>query len=228
MEKIILKLRLLLLKVSEMSKTDLLVSIQTIQDLLSEYFNMYLCLVDETGQEITLPSGLPLECVDNQFKENSKCQSCTKNLLEKIKNNEKNFTNRCPHGLYVNVSPTMLPLSNNSVFLICGKVKDITILDKHFKIVNSIFSLPLGISKEPSSTSSNTKSNLNLTQQELIILTHIIDGFTNKEIASQLCISLSTVKSHIANIFKKLDVNNRTEAAIIFKSMKEQTRNAIY
>lgn len=205
-----------------MSKTDLLVNIQTIQDLLSEYFNLYLCLVDKIGQEITLPSGLPLECVDNLSKENSKCQSCTENLLEKFQNNEKDFTTRCPAGLYVNISPTTLPFSNNSVFLICGKVKDITILDKHFKIVNSIFSLPLGFTKEPLSRPNNNNSPYLLTQQEDTILMYIVEGLTNKEIAAELCISISTVKSHIANIFKKLDVNNRTEAAIIYKSLKEQ------
>lgn len=204
-----------------MSKTDILVNIQTIQDLLSEHFNMYLCLVDEMVQEITLPSGLPLQCVDNQFKEDSKCEFCTKILLKKFQNNEKEFTTRCPHGLYITVFPTTLPFSNSPVFLICGKVKDITILDKHFKIVNSIFSLPLDFSKEPSSRPTNNSPYL-LTQQEDTILMSIVEGLTNKEIAAELCISISTVKSHIANIFKKLDVNNRTEAAIIFKSLKEQ------
>lgn len=205
-----------------MSKTDILVNIQTIQDLLSEHFNMYLCLVDEMMQEITLPSGLPLECADNQFKENSKCQSCTKNLLKKFQNNEKEFTTRCPYGLYINVSQTTLLFSTNSVFLICGKVKDMTILEDHFKIVNSIFSLPLGFPKEPFSRPKNNSSHYLLTQQEDTILKYITEGLTNKEIADKLCISISTVKSHIANIFKKLDVNNRTEAAIIYKSLKEQ------
>jgi len=74
----------------------------------------------------------------------------------------------------------------------------------------------------PFSRPKNNSSHYLLTQQEDTILKYITEGLTNKEIADKLCISISTVKSHIANIFKKLDVNNRTEAAIIYKSLKEQ------
>ena len=36
----------------------------------------------------------------------------------------------------------------------------------------------------------------------------------NKEIADSLCISERTVKNHISNIFKKIDVSDRTQAAV--------------
>jgi DNA-binding NarL/FixJ family response regulator len=38
--------------------------------------------------------------------------------------------------------------------------------------------------------------------------------FTNKEIASALSVSPNTVRKHTANIYRKLGVNNRREAAI--------------
>ena len=50
-----------------------------------------------------------------------------------------------------------------------------------------------------------------LTSQELNILNAIRENKTNKEIASHLFISLSTVKTHINNMYKKLDVNTREE-----------------
>ena len=36
----------------------------------------------------------------------------------------------------------------------------------------------------------------------------------NKEIASTLCISERTVKNHVSNIFKKIEVSDRTQAAV--------------
>ncbi len=51
-----------------------------------------------------------------------------------------------------------------------------------------------------------------LTPQELKILAHIQNGKSNKEIASELYIEVSTVKSHINKLYGKLKVKNRSEA----------------
>ena len=53
-----------------------------------------------------------------------------------------------------------------------------------------------------------------LTKRELEILTQIAGGMFNKEIAMNLNISERTVKNHISNIFKKIDVSDRTQAAV--------------
>lgn len=53
-----------------------------------------------------------------------------------------------------------------------------------------------------------------LTTRELEILQLIAKGISNKEIASELNISSRTVKSHMVDIFRKLDVSSRTEAVI--------------
>jgi DNA-binding NarL/FixJ family response regulator len=53
-----------------------------------------------------------------------------------------------------------------------------------------------------------------LTERENEILRWISLGATNKEIASRLQISDKTVKNHISNIFQKLHVNSRTQAAL--------------
>ena len=53
-----------------------------------------------------------------------------------------------------------------------------------------------------------------LTEQEIRILTLIAEGLTNSNIAGTLCISLNTVKTHVRNIFVKLGVSDRTQAAI--------------
>lgn len=51
-----------------------------------------------------------------------------------------------------------------------------------------------------------------LTERELEILRLMARGSANKEIAAALFISENTVKTHISNLFQKLDVRDRTEA----------------
>jgi two-component system response regulator DegU len=53
-----------------------------------------------------------------------------------------------------------------------------------------------------------------LTARELEILQQIVNGQTNKEIASTLFISEKTVKNHVTNILRKLDLSDRTQAAV--------------
>ncbi len=50
-----------------------------------------------------------------------------------------------------------------------------------------------------------------ITQREQEIVTKLIAGKSNKDIAEDLCISVSTVKTHIYRVFKKLQVKNRIE-----------------
>ena len=54
-----------------------------------------------------------------------------------------------------------------------------------------------------------------LTDREREVLTEIGKGRRNKEIADTLFISEKTVKNHISNIFAKLEVNSRAEAALL-------------
>ncbi|MGR5861893.1 response regulator transcription factor [Bacillus pacificus] len=51
-----------------------------------------------------------------------------------------------------------------------------------------------------------------MSQRELEVLKVLSTGAKNKEIAERLCISISTVKTHIINIYAKLEVSNRVEA----------------
>ncbi len=53
-----------------------------------------------------------------------------------------------------------------------------------------------------------------LTKREQEVLSLVSEGLTNKNISERLCISQRTVKIHLNNIFHKLGVNNRTQAAL--------------
>jgi DNA-binding NarL/FixJ family response regulator len=52
-----------------------------------------------------------------------------------------------------------------------------------------------------------------LTPRELEVLGLIVDGCANKEIAARLGLGETTVKTHVANVLGKLDVEDRTQAA---------------
>jgi len=54
----------------------------------------------------------------------------------------------------------------------------------------------------------------NLTEREVEVLKLLAVGMYNKEVAESLEISERTVKNHVSNIFKKLDVTDRTQAAV--------------
>jgi len=55
-------------------------------------------------------------------------------------------------------------------------------------------------------------SQLELSKRELEILSLLAQGHSNQEIAAKLFVSLSTVKTHIQNLFEKLEVKRRTQA----------------
>jgi DNA-binding NarL/FixJ family response regulator len=72
---------------------------------------------------------------------------------------------------------------------------------------------------------------IDLTARELEVIALLAEGLTNKEIASRLDLSTRTVNFHLDNIYSKLGVNSRTEAAIyalqsglVRQSMRQQPR----
>jgi DNA-binding CsgD family transcriptional regulator len=55
-----------------------------------------------------------------------------------------------------------------------------------------------------------------LSKQEQVVLEHLLEDKTNKDIAESLFLSVSTVKSHTNNIYKKLNVQSRDDAKSLF------------
>jgi NarL family two-component system response regulator LiaR len=55
-----------------------------------------------------------------------------------------------------------------------------------------------------------------LTARELEVLRLVAAGKSNADIADELVVTESTVKSHVKSIFRKLGARNRTEAAISY------------
>ena len=59
----------------------------------------------------------------------------------------------------------------------------------------------------------NIKVNLSIRETEVLRL--ITEGYTNTQISELLFVSPNTIKTHINNIFNKLGVNDRTQAAVL-------------
>jgi two-component system, NarL family, nitrate/nitrite response regulator NarL len=58
------------------------------------------------------------------------------------------------------------------------------------------------------------RKDFGLTPREREIVTTVVGGFTNRDIAERFSISEQTVKHHLTNIFDKLGVSNRLELAL--------------
>ena len=74
------------------------------------------------------------------------------------------------------------------------------------RLVNSI---------EQRQPSSRRGVRTDLSKRETEVIKLIVDGMSNKEISSALVLSEKTVKNHVSRIFSKLNVNARTQAAVI-------------
>jgi DNA-binding NarL/FixJ family response regulator len=64
-----------------------------------------------------------------------------------------------------------------------------------------------------------TLKTVDLTEREVEILGHVADGKTNREIAAHCSISNNTVKFHVKNLFRKLEVRNRGQAMLIARGV---------
>lgn len=72
---------------------------------------------------------------------------------------------------------------------------------------------------KPTEIDSSKIKEYNLNTREYEVLTFISKGYTNQEIADKLFLALPTIKTHVSNLYFKLDVKNRTQAIHKAKSI---------
>jgi DNA-binding NarL/FixJ family response regulator len=65
---------------------------------------------------------------------------------------------------------------------------------------------------------------IDLSEREAEVLALVAQGLTNTQIAQRLNVSDNTVKFHLQNIYQKLNVSNRTEAAGIYYKLQQEGR----
>ena len=110
---------------------------------------------------------------------------------------------------------TLVPKDGTQVIERLAKnTPDVLLMDTFMQRVDA-----LGVMKEMKNTDMDRNSDLykinSLTKREMEVLVQVANGMFNKEIAISLNISERTVKNHLSNIFKKLEVSDRTQAAVI-------------
>ena len=102
-------------------------------------------------------------------------------------------------------------------FLMKGATKD--------EIVNAINRAHTGVPPETDSLMGKVRNtmarrrptydeDIPLTNREVQVVRHVALGLSNREIGRSLDISIETVKEHVQNVLRKLEVGDRTEAAV--------------
>jgi DNA-binding NarL/FixJ family response regulator len=84
----------------------------------------------------------------------------------------------------------------------------------HQAFEHSVY-LPAVTSTAPMPGVGAPRDGLGLTPRELELLCHVAEGHSNAQLARMLWVTEQTVKFHLSNIYRKLNVNNRTEASRI-------------
>ncbi|MRI33136.1 hypothetical protein EOPP23_09085 [Endozoicomonas sp. OPT23] len=180
--------------------------------LLSEFFHI---------QQTTLPS----------FSRSTECQNAiilldTPELTDKLHTFLVSMSGKIPAPVIALLNVSKLP--GRDIFLehpgLKGLFLDTDSVETLVRGINSLIAgdyyLPTAlvealISKAPAQSESSIQlcdSGLRLTRREKQILSLAKTGATNHEIADQLHLSENTIKTHLYNLYRKLNVRNRIEA----------------
>ena len=89
-------------------------------------------------------------------------------------------------------------------------------------VMSRVSELHKTLSARSGGLSNSSELLFELTAREQEVLTLLVQGLSNREIASQLIIEYGTAKNHVHNILRKLNVNSREEAAKLYSIGTQQ------
>jgi DNA-binding CsgD family transcriptional regulator len=164
-------------------------------------------------------------CYEIFFEKNKPCSQC---LVSKVKITGRpcSIEKSCdlPEGRRVWCEQRAVPIYDKNSKIAYTMVYGIIVTDKillqqrqniHIKkLERTLFELK----QHPKNSHSEIgyrQNHAGLTGREIEVLHLMAEGQTNPEISQALSISAHTAKSHVINIFNKLGVNNRTQAAVM-------------
>lgn len=203
----------------EILLADLFAQLQQLQDHLADRSGLCLVLMDSRGKELTIPSRLPLTCTNESHQ--ASCLSEIRQLTKKCRKQEDAVIQQCSYGFYIFGLKTSIKTAEGEVYLIGGRTTDLVRINRELPLISAIYRLPLITAPPAEAGKKQTEESTPvpealrlLTPQEIKILYMLGSGFTNKMIASKLYISPNTVKAHVSRILQKLNLSNRTDAAL--------------
>lgn len=147
----------------------------------------------------------------NYYLEDLKSNSYYDELLERLQNQYPNSSYLKQYEAELNsdkfiVSPYSEKESNfNWTYLVIGLL-----------LASVLLNLWFVFSAKRRKTKQHSEAKEQLTKQEQNVLDLLLSDNTNKDIAETLFVSVSTVKTHVNNVYKKLNVNSRDELKSLF------------
>jgi len=218
--------------------------IQSFQDSFAELFNISLGIVSIDGKSLVVWSDSSLFC-NYIIKNNSeRCSNERKNVIDHVLKKRETIKYTCYMGITYFACPIFC---NEDIVAIClgggifleenrdlydeKVVQDIPRLSEIklndiIKMIENIFNL-LNINEKESLEKGKNKDDSRqelfflknkLSHREIEVVKLINTGLTNKEISSELSISEKTVKTHVTNILRKLNMKDRLQVVIFCKN----------
>lgn len=215
-------------------------SVQAFQDDFSGLTDVSLCLVYLDGAPALVASNRSLLCFHIEDRNSTRCTMQHQQILERMVESGTTVIDTCYAGLTCFACPVfrgkqvvgaffggmILVEEAEGVGALDAERYDIRSMDrleleKILRLLASSLSLLKGVRLASGSTIDETGRDLmaafGLTTREVMVVGHIIQNKSNRDIAEALFISEKTVKTHITNILKKTAAKNRYEMALLCK-----------
>lgn len=217
--------------------------IQSFQDSFAEIFNISLGIISIDGKSLTVRSNSSLFCNYIIQNNSERCMNEKKNIIDYVLKKKETIKYTCYMGVTYFACPIFchkdivaicigggILLEENKDLSDYKVVQDIRMFSEVeiydiVKMLENIFNL-LNINEEVSLQKENNKDNVRqelfflenkLSLREIEVVKLINTGLINKEISAKLNISEKTVKTHITNILRKLNMRNRLQIVIFCK-----------
>lgn len=220
--------------------------VQSFQDEFASTFEISACILSLSGNAMTVWSNESLLCHYLSAKEGEHCRMQKTRALQKMCQRGKTILETCYAGVQAFFCPIKMEGEIVAAFF-GGVVRTESVESERYvrfevpvtegkKVVQianlaaSIFEMTESITDlEPSRKREAQESPLevqlmqqyHLSRREAAVVSHILEGESNKVIAQELYISEKTVKTHVSNIFRKLQVKDRVQLVLLCRDLCE-------